>query len=742
MKNILDELNPVQRAAAEQIDGPSLIIAGAGSGKTRVLTYKIANMLMHHISPEAILALTFTNKAAREMKDRIATVVGKQADRLWMGTFHSIFSRILRFEAAAIGFKSNFTIYDSADSASLLRSIVKEMQLDEKTYRDKLVHNRISMAKNNLVTASSYTANTQLVSEDVQNRCPKIAGIYQQYAARCRNANAMDFDDLLLYTNILFRDNLAILRKYQHRFRYVLVDEYQDTNIAQYVIVKRLSELHNNITVVGDDAQSIYSFRGARIENILNFRRDYPNYKQYKLEQNYRSTQTIVNAANDLIAKNKSRLPKQCFSAGKIGEKIELIKAFTDQEEGVLVASSIVDTIYGKQAKYSDIAILYRTNAQSRIFEDSLRKRNIPYKIYGGMSFYQRAEIKDTLAYLRLCTNTSDNEAFKRIINYPARGIGAVTLERMQAQANHHGLSLWEAVNKLPHPTMGIKETTSKRLGDFIALISAFAKRVNSDNAYDFAMGLVKQSGILAELKSDKSAENIARLENIEELLNSIKQYGDNMRDPQEDGKFFITEYLQSVSLLTDFDGESHGGEKVSLMTMHASKGLEFPYVYIVGMEEGLFPNGQLYALSEAALEEERRLFYVAITRASVKVTLSFAQARYNWGKATSPRPSRFLNDISSTFMALPEAPVSKMTFIRKTPLPVIPDYNLDEPVLPKPVAADLQPGTEVEHGRFGKGVIKEMEDNYGAIKVKIDFYDVGTKVLLLKFTSLKVIKK
>jgi DNA helicase-2/ATP-dependent DNA helicase PcrA len=753
MDDILVDLSPVQREAVEHIKGPSLIIAGAGSGKTRVLTYKIAYLLMNNVHPKSILALTFTNKAAKEMKERIAKVVGRQANKLWMGTFHSIFSRILRAEAEILGFTSNFTIYDTTDSLNILRTIFKEMNLNDNAYKDREVYNRISMAKNSLMTPAAYTSNTQLTEEDIKSHRPKMAGIYQRYVMKCRNANAMDFDDLLLYTNILFRDYPEILNKYQQWFKYILVDEYQDTNVAQYLIIKRLAEAHKNITVVGDDAQSIYSFRGAKIENILNFRKDYPDYAEFKLEQNYRSTQTIVNAANSLIAKNKRQLSKTCFSEGLEGEKIEVIKAFTDQEEGHLVASSIVDTVYGRRVYFAKIAILYRTNAQSRIFEDSLRRRNIAYRIYGGISFYQRAEVKDVLAYMRLAVNPQDDESLNRIINYPARGIGNTTMEKLQSYAVDNNISLWETVNQLASikpvsKQIGLKEGMVKRITDFRDLIESFIARVTTENAYNFAMNILKQSGIMSDLKENKTPENISRTKNIEELLNGIKEFAKTAEN-KENGTM-IAEYLQNVSLITDMDKKesSNDDNRVTLMTIHAAKGLEFDYVYIVGMEEGLFP-GTNSILSEHSLEEERRLFYVALTRAAIRATVSFALSRNRWGTQRTTIPSRFLRDIDNVYIssnigdALEIKEKPQLNYLYKT-VERKPDPNSKHKKKYRPeVVLDisgLPVGTEVEHARFGRGRIVVIEVEGNEPKAKIEFYNAGMRTLMLKFAQLDII--
>jgi DNA helicase-2/ATP-dependent DNA helicase PcrA len=743
MKKILDNLNSVQQEAVQHIDGPSLIVAGAGSGKTRVLTCKIAWLLQNGVSPHSILALTFTNKAAKEMKARIENF-GINTHRLWIGTFHSIFSRILRVEAAATGFNSNYTIYDSADSMSLIRSIIKEMALDDKTYRDRDVQSRISMAKNCLMSPSAYSSSS-LADDDVKAHRSKIAEIYSRYFARCRNANAMDFDDLLLYTNILFRDNPDILKKYQQNFRYVLVDEYQDTNVAQYLIVKRLAELRHNITVVGDDAQSIYSFRGARIENILNFKKDYPEYTEYRLEQNYRSTKTIVDAANSLIEKNKSRIKKTCFSEGDKGERIELIKAFTDQEEGLMVVHSIGDVIYRNHADCSKIAILYRTNAQSRILEDSLRRRNIPYRIYGGLSFYQRAEIKDVIAYMRLAVNPADDEALKRIINSPVRGIGSTTMERIQTYAGEKALSLWDVIAGLPACMMiiGLRENTVRKIIDFRNLIESFSRAVATANAFDFASDVIKRSGIMAELKSNKAPEGISRLENVEELLNSIKEYVSGNENQDETPT--IAEYLQNVSLITDADRDRDDNVGVSLMTIHSSKGLEFDYVYIVGVEEGLFPGNQSL-LSEQSLEEERRLFYVALTRAAVKVHISFSNTRFRHGSLVNALPSRFIGDIDKVFIA---GTVSRKSSEQPSPRPTLerkseidrPYHRVDEMLYTTESGetARLRTGTKVEHSRFGIGVIVEIESEGDEKKARIDFQESGRKTLLLKYAKLKI---
>jgi DNA helicase-2/ATP-dependent DNA helicase PcrA len=756
MEDILTDLSPIQRDAVTHIDGPNLIIAGAGSGKTRVLTYKIAYMMRNNVAPSSVLALTFTNKAAKEMKERIVQIAGKQANKLWMGTFHSIFSRILRAEAEIIGFKPDYTIYDTADSMNIIKDIVKEMNLNDKIYKERDVYNRISMAKNYMITPASYALNMQLLAEDSQSFKPKISGIYQKYFMKCRNSNAMDFDDLLLYTNVLFRDKPDVLNKYQKCFKYILVDEYQDTNLAQYFIIKRLTGMAQNITIVGDDAQSIYSFRGAQIENMLNFRNDFPNYAEYKLEQNYRSTQTIVNAANSLIAKNEMQLKKTCFSKGEVGENIDIIRAFTDQEEGQIIASLIVDTVYGKQINYSDIAILYRTNAQSRIFEDSLRRRNIPYKIYGGVSFYQRTEIKNALAYMRLTINPLDDEALIRIINYPTRGIGNTTMDKIQMYATNNNISLWEAIGKLPTERRGnIKDSALKKITEFRELIESFIMKVNTEDAYSFTMNIIKQSGMMTDLKENKTPEGISRIENIEELLNSIKGYSKSLKRKDS---IMISEYLQNISLMTDMDKDSTTSTNmVTLMTIHSSKGLEFGYVFIVGMEEGLFP-GNNSMQTERSLEEERRLLYVALTRAAVKATISFAQTRYRWGNLTSAVPSRFLRDIDNSYISINSI---NNSIVAKKNLPLRQLYKKNEkpiddnlnnlnnlkPILKLPPQAKVNgkyhiiPGMKVYHIRFGQGCVVGIDVDGDEVRIQIDFGSVGWKNLLLKFSQFAIIE-
>ncbi|WP_372753526.1 ATP-dependent helicase [Labilibaculum sp.] len=768
----LNELNPVQREAVENINGASLVIAGAGSGKTRVLTYRIAHLLNQHIPAYSILALTFTNKAAREMKERIGNLVGpQQSQSLWMGTFHSIFSKILRYEAEHLGFDSNFTIYDTQDSRNLLRAIIREMQLDDKTYKANEVLNRISSAKNNLVTANAYAQNTNIQKIDSSNRRPLIFEIYKKYSLRCRQANAMDFDDLLLQTNILFKTKPEILAKYQDKFKYILVDEYQDTNYSQYLIVKKLAENHKNVCVVGDDAQSIYSFRGAKIENILNFKNDYPNYKLYKLEQNYRSTQNIVNAANSVIHKNKEQIQKNSFSENEEGDKIRVVKALTDHEEGYIVANSIYEERMRNQLQYQDFAILYRTNAQSRIFEESLRKLNLPYKIYGGLSFYQRKEIKDLLSYFRLTVNPNDEEAIKRVINYPKRGIGDTTVNKLQNAAIENGSSIWEVIAGLQQRPYGINSGTISKLSRFATLIRDFQQKQASESAIDLANYVAKSTGIVQELYNDRSPEGVSRHENIQELLNAIQEFTQNAL---EEGKELqLANYLEDVALLTDQDSDKdEDRNKITLMTIHSAKGLEFPHLYIVGLEEDLFPS-QMATSTSQDLEEERRLFYVALTRAETKVNLSFAKSRYKWGNISYPRPSRFIKEIDDQFtdfqyekepdfsgalgsnyqsstdseiVSHPKKFQTKQSFSSKPKLkqPItrnrIGTSQTNDANFTPSHPDQIQSGMIVEHQRFGKGKVLQIEGSKPNIKATVFFQNVGQKQLLLKFAKLKIV--
>ena len=768
----LKDLNKTQQEAVVSTEGPALIIAGAGSGKTRVLTYRIAHLLKQGARPSTILALTFTNKAAREMKERIASVVGENTARyLWMGTFHSIFARILRAEHETIGFPSNFTIFDAADSKSLLKTIVKSFQLDDKMYKPGSVAARISMAKNNLITPAVYAQNEEIRLADKSMRMPAILEIYKEYVKRCRLSGAMDFDDLLLKTNLLFRDYPEILEKYQQRFDYVLVDEYQDTNYAQYLIVKKLAANHQNICVVGDDAQSIYSFRGARIENILSFQSDYPGHKIFKLEQNYRSTQTIVNAANSIIAKNKRQIPKTVFSENDTGKNIRVISALTDNEEGFLVAQEIAETQLREHYKNQDYAILYRTNAQSRIFEEALRKRNIPYKIYGGLSFYQRKEIKDLLAYFRLVINPWDNEALKRIINYPARGIGATTLSKLETAAVEAETSIWKIIAVLPgeNPSNLNKGTVTKILR-FVAFMQDFARVVAEKDAWESARFIAEKTGILKELHSDKSPEGLSRHENIQELLNGIQEFSINALEEGRPAK--LENYLEDVALLTDQDNEKNEDrDKVTLMTVHSAKGLEFKNVFVVGLEENLFPSAQAEEKkSVEALEEERRLFYVALTRARENAWFSHANQRYRWGNLEFCSPSRFLLEMDEKYLdGMVEnsrvRPASRYSTDENIPAGYRARSLAKQPQeksVQKPWRQDIfrrkaeaqksgqvqfdgddpdkiLQGMTVEHQRFGVGKVLKIEGISPNKKATVFFHHAGQKQLLLKFAKLKV---
>ena len=661
-KNVSDyirKLNDVQREAVVNYQAPSLIVAGAGSGKTRVLTCRIAYMLEQGVPAHNVLALTFTNKAAREMRERIGQLLSPSMTRhLWMGTFHSVFARILRTEADRLGYPSSYTIYDSSDAKNLVKAVIRELNLSDDTYKPGDMAARISLAKNNLVTPQAYEANSSLQAEDRERRRPQFLDIYKLYARKCRENGAMDFDDLLLNINILFRDHPDVLARYQAQFRYILVDEYQDTNYAQYVIVRRLAETHSNVCVVGDDAQSIYSFRGAKIENILRFQNDFPSAKVFKLEQNYRSTQTIVNAANSIIAKNRRQIPKKSFSSADVGEKIRVIKAYTDKEEASLIAGDIYATVRNNEVPYSEVAVLYRTNAQSRALEESLRLRNIPYKIYGGVSFYQRKEIKDLLGYVRLVVNPKDDEAFRRVVNTPSRGIGDVTIARIAASAAARGLSLWEAVGTLSSEEMELRGAAGKKVTDFAAMIGELSAMRATAEAYDLGLEIATRSGLIGTFKMQQTPEAVSALENIEELLNSIRSYTEEQRqaaaesgDGAPQAPVSLDEWMQNISLLTDMDNEKpEDRNRVTLMTVHGAKGLEFEYVYVAGLDVNLFP-GMMSLTSVEGLEEERRLFYVALTRAIRGAVLSFAESRFKWGEMTFGRPSRFLAEIDPAYL-------------------------------------------------------------------------------------------
>lgn len=770
MSSLFEGLNGAQLQAVKNTNGPSLVIAGAGSGKTRVLTYRIAHLLEKNVHPSRILALTFTNKAANEMKERISKLLGDDRGRaLWMGTFHSIFARILRYEADKLGYPSDFTIYDTVDSKSLLKSIIQELKLDDKIYKQGDVLGRISGAKNNLITPQAYYNNDSIRKADFMSRRPMIAEIFKLYASRCRRAGAMDFDDLLLNTNILFRDFPDVLRKYQEKFDYLLVDEYQDTNYSQYLIVKKLAEKHQNVCVVGDDAQSIYSFRGAMIENILNFQKDYPEYNLYKLEQNYRSTQTIVNAANSVIDKNKDQIKKKIFSDNEEGKKIEVAKAYTDVEEGFIVSGSIFDTILSEQAQYKDFAILYRTNAQSRIFEEALRKRNIPYKVYGSISFYQRKEIKDMLAYLKMLVNPNDDEALKRIINYPARGIGKTTLDKLEDLAAQKDVSLWEILTHVPqlNNIFQFNNGTVAKLMAFVAFINEYTSKSKQLDAFALTQQIASASGILKDLYNGTTPEERSKYENLEELLNAIRDFVDSSLEVDEETS--IRHYLENVSLLTDTDTEKpEDRNRVSIMTVHSAKGLEFKYVYIAGVEEDLFPSNMSMETPKD-LEEERRLFYVAITRAMKKVTLSYAKVRYKWGSPTDSSPSRFISEIDPKFIDWAEDPrkqqratpenfnhlvpkekpenttgllYRKTTFVQGTNLKQRVQATAGEDFKADPPES-IQQGMTVEHQRFGKGKVVHLEGNLPDRKATVFFQQIQEeKQLLLKFAKLRVVKE
>lgn len=765
MEKLLDSLNPAQRAAVEFCDGPSLVIAGAGSGKTRVLTYKIAYLLEQGLPPYYILALTFTNKAAREMNSRISDLVGeKRARRLWMGTFHSIFSRILRNEAESIGFQSNYTIFDSSDSANLIRLIIKEMNLDDKQYRPGAVHGQISRAKNSLITPRMYEQNAEILQYDRMAKRPQLFEIYQRYQNRLRAANSMDFDDLLLFTNILFRDHAEILEKYRNQFQYILVDEYQDTNFAQHLIVKQLADAHHRVCVVGDDAQSIYSFRGANIDNILKFKSNYPETQIFKLEQNYRSTKNIVNAANSLIKKNTEQIFKDVFSENEEGERIEVVSAFSDFEEGLIVSNKIARMRLEDHAAYSDFAILYRTNAQSRIFEESLRKKNIPYRIYGGLSFYQRKEIKDVISYFRLVVNPNDEEAFRRIINYPTRGIGDVTVGKISSAAQLHSLSLWQVLASPLEYNVNINAGTTRKLADFHSLISEFIAQNEILNAFELAQEVIKNSGIAKEAYDDMTPEGMSRAQNIQELLNAMSEFV-TTRQEQGDEGIKLVDFLSEVSLLTDQDtNKEHENEKVTLMTVHAAKGLEFEHVFVVGMEEDLFPSAM--AKSEVrGLEEERRLFYVAITRAKKTATITYAKSRFKNGQINSAKESRFLKDIDPKYLEMDRNTASDISrssqaddfWASLREQRIASQSQKSYPIQQKkykPVqqtsssiplskeAAELQEGNIIEHERFGRGVVTSIEMSGNDRRAFVEFDSAGKKQLLLKFARFKIINE
>ena len=770
----INSLNEAQKEPTLHKDGPLIVIAGAGSGKTRVLTYRIAYLMSQGIDSFSILALTFTNKAAREMKGRIAELVGDgEAKNLWMGTFHSVFARILRSEADKLGYPSNFTIYDTQDSERLISSIIKEMGLEKDIYKTKQVRSRISALKNSLITVRAYYNNGDLQESDAMARRPKMGEIYKEYVDRCFKAGAMDFDDLLLRTNELLNRFPEVLAKYQDRFRYILVDEYQDTNHSQYLIVRALSDKFQNICVVGDDAQSIYAFRGANINNILNFQKDYDNVAMYRLEQNYRSTQNIVNAANSIINHNQTKLDKKVWTANDTGNKIKVQRCPTDADEGRHVAGSIFDFNLTEQRKFNDFAILYRTNAQSRAMEDALRKRNIPYKIFGGLSFYQRKEIKDTLAYLRVIINPKDEESLKRIINYPARGIGQTTVDKLVVGAKEHGLSLFQTAEKSGSLDIGINSGTINKLDQFVTLIKSFQIFNEKANAFEIADEVTKKTHIVSDLKKDRSPEGVSKIENIEELLNGIKDFTEGQQE-LADTSGSLTEFLEDVALATDFDSENkdENTDRVSLMTIHLAKGLEYPYVYVVGMEEDLFPS-PMNLDSRGGLEEERRLFYVALTRAEERAFLSYAQSRYRWGKLNSAEPSRFIEEIDEQYLdyQIPKSdyefkPLVNTNIFGSADVPIkqikspkswegkpntVPNLTQLKKLRKIQSASQNDPGskeqvihlpvgTKVEHQRFGKGIVTLIEGAGNDKKVSIKFNGTGDKKLLLRFAKLKII--
>ena len=751
MTDYLDTLNEPQREGVVNTDGPCMLIAGAGSGKTRVLTYRIAYLIQQKgIDPFNIMALTFTNKAAREMRERIEHVVGSDARNIWMGTFHSVFARILRAEAQHLGYPSNFTIYDTDDTKSLIPTIVKEMGLDENAYKPNVVYNRISAAKNRLIGWQDYLNNAELLGDDAANMRPDIGKIYKAYALRCFKSGAMDFDDLLFNTDKLFKEHLEVLNKYQHRIHYVLVDEFQDTNLCQYYIIRKLASVRENICVVGDDAQSIYAFRGADITNILNFERDYPELKVIKLEQNYRSTQNIVNAANSVIRRNRAQIPKHVWTANEEGNLIELIKAVSDNEEGRLIASSIFEEKMQHQLKFSDFAVLYRTNSQSRAIEEALRRMNIKYKVVGGLSFYQRKEIKDLLAYLRYTLNQQDEASFRRIINLPKRGIGDTTVDKIVVAANDHGTTIWDI---LQDPTPFVGGRAAGPISDFVAMIKRFNLEVTRKDAYDAAFEIAKGSGLLRELYEDKTVEGLSRYENVQELLNAIKEFTD---DKEREDKS-LGAFLQEVSLVTGQDEDKDKDpDKVTLMTIHMAKGLEFNYVYLCGLEEDLFPS-QMMLSSRADLEEERRLFYVAITRAKKRLFFSYALTRYRFGRLKNCEPSRFLDDVDSSFIKLhtrvggvesapPPTQYAKnlVNGIRKTvssapPRKKATAYTPPADFTPSDTSG-LQAGMKVEHPKFGFGTVVNMDLSGADRKARIHFTEVGEKTLLLSFAKLRIV--
>ena len=775
--DILQQLNDSQRDAVLYCDGASLVIAGAGSGKTRVLTYKIAWLLEQGMKPWQILALTFTNKAAREMKERIGRLVGDEHARyLQMGTFHSVFARILRAEADKIGYSSNFTIYDQTDARSLVKAIIKELGLDDKVYKPSSVADRISMAKNHLLLPQQY-AQSAWASDDAQQKRPQVSNIYIRYAERCRQANAMDFDDLLVQTWLLFHHHEDIRQKYVEKFQFVLVDEYQDTNYAQQAIVYQLTKERQKVCVVGDDAQSIYSFRGANIDNILNFQSQYQNARLFKLEQNYRSTQLIVQAANSLIRRNERQIPKNVFSKNEHGERLQLKPAYSDKEEAIIVTQDIKRIRRQDHCAWSDFAILYRTNSQSRSFEEQMRKDNIPYRIYGGLSFYQRKEIKDVIAYFRLIANPDDEEAFKRIVNYPARGIGDTTVGKIVQTAQTYGVSLWQVIKEPVLFPMEVSKGTMTKLQNFRELIEGWITRLDTEDAYTLGHDIIMNSGISKDIYSGRNPEDISRQENLEEFLSGMQDFVESRREEDLADQFFLPDFLQEVALLTDLDSDDgDSNDKVTLMTIHSAKGLEFPTVFVVGLEENIFPS-PMCTNSMRELEEERRLLYVAITRAEKHCILTCAQNRWHYGRMEYDTPSRFIRDIDPELLqvlsdGVPEKPIERSrSEWMQNPRPVATQFKADpkpravaprqpekpvdpfgpnfkrlyQAVAPRPMAtdpspSDLREGSRIEHQRFGIGTVTRIEGSGENTKATVEFKNAGTKQLLLKFAKFKII--
>ena len=770
--NYLDSLNPSQRAAVEHIKGPVMVIAGAGSGKTRVLTYRIAHMMKQGVDPFNIMALTFTNKAAKEMNHRISTIVGDtEARSITMGTFHSVFSRILRQNAARIGYPQNFTIYDTQDTKSLLKDIIKQMGLDDKIYKPAMVYNRISTAKNNLITPDAYAENQDILMDDAASAKPDIFKIYKAYDQRCFKAGAMDFDDLLFKTNLLLYNFPDVLSYYQNKFQYILVDEYQDTNYAQYLIIKQLAARNENLCVVGDDAQSIYSFRGANIQNILNFKVDYPDFNVFKLEQNYRSTQAIVEAANSVIAKNKDQIQKNVWTDNERGQNLTIIRTNSDNEEGRMVANAIFDKKHEEGRQYSDFAILYRTNSQSRSFEESLRKLNLPYKIYGGLSFYQRKEVKDLIAYFRLSANQNDEEALKRVINYPKRGIGQTTIEQIVIAASQHEVSLWDVISSPNQFPISITTGARMKIDQFVQTIKSYAAQLETSTAHELASEIAKTSGILKELYDDKTPEGVGHYENIQALLAGIQEFtAEQLQDENSDRGSTLADFMIDVALLTDADKDKEEDKnKITLMTIHASKGLEFTHVYLVGLEENLFPS--IMALNAREdLEEERRLFYVALTRAEKTCTISYATTRFKFGNIQTCEPSRFIDEIDEDYvtrqgnssasggrslmaggMARPMGSnsfspasrlVSKSNPAQATTIPsnLKPVSQISDAGKTGSIDLHLKVGYNVVHDRFGKGKVVGLSGEKQDQKAVIFFPNVGQKTIMLKFAKLEIV--